>query len=51
MSLTAMRRPPKAVELIRAGQGEMLMKGSLHTDELMRAVTAVEHWFAHGAAH
>ena len=30
----------KAVELIRAGQGEMLMKGSLHTDELMRAVTA-----------
>ncbi len=30
----------KAVELIRAGHGEMLMKGSLHTDELMRAVTA-----------
>ena len=30
----------KAVELVRAGQGEMLMKGSLHTDELMRAVTA-----------
>jgi phosphate acetyltransferase len=30
----------RAVELIRAGQGEMLMKGSLHTDELMRAVTA-----------
>lgn len=30
----------KAVELIRAAQGEMLMKGSLHTDELMRAVTA-----------
>ena len=30
----------KAVELIRAGQGELLMKGSLHTDELMRAVTA-----------
>ena len=26
----------KAVELIRAGQGELLMKGSLHTDELMR---------------
>ena len=32
----------KAVELIRAGKGEMLMKGSLHTDELMRAVTAAE---------
>jgi phosphate acetyltransferase len=30
----------KAVELIREGQGELLMKGSLHTDELMRAVTA-----------
>jgi phosphate acetyltransferase len=30
----------RAVELVRAGQGEMLMKGSLHTDELMKAVTA-----------
>jgi phosphate acetyltransferase len=30
----------KAVELVRAGQGEILMKGSLHTDELMREVTA-----------
>src|SRR6188768_1197699 len=30
----------KAVELIHAGRGEILMKGSLHTDELMRAVTA-----------
>jgi phosphate acetyltransferase len=30
----------KGVELIRAAQGELLMKGSLHTDELMRAVTA-----------
>jgi phosphate acetyltransferase len=30
----------RAVELILAGKGEMLMKGSLHTDELMRAVTA-----------
>jgi len=29
----------KAVELIQAGKGEVLMKGSLHTDELMRAVT------------
>ena len=28
------------VELIQAGKGEMLMKGSLHTDELMRSVTA-----------
>lgn len=30
----------KAVELIHSGRGEMLMKGSLHTDELMRSVTA-----------
>lgn len=29
-----------AVELIRAANGELLMKGSLHTDELMRAVTS-----------
>ena len=30
----------KAVELIREGSGELLMKGSLHTDELMRSVTS-----------
>jgi phosphate acetyltransferase len=30
----------KAVELVREARGELLMKGSLHTDELMRAVTA-----------
>jgi phosphate acetyltransferase len=30
----------KAVELIHAGRGEVLIKGSLHTDELMRSVTA-----------
>lgn len=30
----------KAVEMIHAGKGELLMKGSLHTDELMKAVTA-----------
>lgn len=29
-----------SVELIRQAEGEMLMKGSLHTDELMREVTA-----------
>jgi phosphate acetyltransferase len=28
----------KAVELIHQGRGELLMKGSLHTDELMREV-------------
>jgi phosphate acetyltransferase len=28
----------KGVALIRAGKGELLMKGSLHTDELMHAV-------------
>ena len=30
----------KAVELVRAGRAESLMKGSLHTDELMGAVVA-----------
>src|SRR5271170_7033900 len=30
----------KGVELIHAARGELLMKGSLHTDELMRSVTA-----------
>jgi phosphate acetyltransferase len=30
----------KGVELIQAAKGEILMKGSLHTDELMRSVTA-----------
>jgi phosphate acetyltransferase len=30
----------KGVALIREGRGELLMKGSLHTDELMRAVAS-----------
>ena len=32
----------KAVELIREGKAEVLMKGSLHTDELMAAVVSRE---------
>jgi phosphate acetyltransferase len=32
----------KAVELVRAGEAEALMKGSLHTDEVMSAVVARE---------
>lgn len=32
----------KAAELVRSGRCEVLMKGSLHTDELLRAVTARE---------
>jgi phosphate acetyltransferase len=32
----------KAVELVRLGQAEILMKGSLHTDELLGAVVARE---------
>ena len=32
----------KAVELIRKGEAELLMKGSLHTDELLGAVVARE---------
>ena len=30
----------RAVEMIHEAKGEMLMKGSLHTDELMRSVTS-----------
>ena len=32
----------KAVELVRQGKAELLMKGSLHTDELLSAVVAKE---------
>jgi phosphotransacetylase len=32
----------KAVELVRKGEAELLMKGSLHTDELLGAVVARE---------
>jgi phosphotransacetylase len=32
----------KAVELVRAGQAQVVMKGSLHTDELLRAVVNKE---------
>jgi phosphotransacetylase len=32
----------KSVELVRAGKAELLMKGSLHTDEIMAAVVARE---------
>src|SRR6185436_19327197 len=32
----------KAVELVRQGAAELLMKGSLHTDELMAAVVGRE---------
>src|SRR5581483_10161123 len=32
----------KAVEFVRKGEAELLMKGSLHTDELMAAVVARE---------
>jgi phosphotransacetylase len=33
----------QAVELVRLGQAELLMKGSLHTDELLGAVVSREH--------
>ena len=32
----------KAVELVRQGRAELLMKGSLHTDEFLAAVVARE---------
>ena len=36
----AMPPPPRPSQLIREFKGELLMKGSLHTDELMREVTS-----------
>jgi len=36
------RSAAKAVELVRQGKAELLMKGSLHTDELLGAVVARE---------
>ena len=39
---TATTRPSKAVALVREGKAEALMKGSLHTDELMGAVVRRE---------
>ena len=41
----------KAVELVRQGEAEILMKGSLHTDELLGAVVARETGLAHRAPH
>ena len=40
-----------AVELVRCGRAEALMKGSLHTDELMAAVVRKRHRAAHRAPH
>ena len=40
-----------AVQLAREGKAEMLMKGSLHTDELMGAVVRTRDRPAHRAAH
>ena len=39
---TALASAKKAVELIREGKAEVLMKGSLHTDELMSAIVSRE---------
>ena len=41
----------KAVQLIRESKGELLMKGSLHTDELMRAVDLRPDRAAHCTSH
>ena len=41
----------KAVELVRKGEAELLMKGSLHTDELLGAVVAQGDGPAHGPPH
>ena len=41
----------KAVELVRQGEAELLMKGSLHTDELLGAVVATRDRPAHRPPH
>ena len=40
MRRIAMPPPRAAVALVRSGEAELLMKGSLHTDELLGAVVA-----------
>ena len=40
----------KAVELVRTGKAELLMKGSLHSDELLSAVTNRRRGFAPAGA-
>ena len=39
---TSSRSAAKAVELVRLGQSELVMKGSLHSDEVLAAVIAKE---------
>ena len=41
----------KAVETVRAGKAQLLMKGSLHSDELLGAVTKRETWTSHRPAY
>jgi phosphate acetyltransferase len=41
----------KAVALVKAGRAEALMKGSLHTDELMAAVVSRSDGHPHRAPH
>ena len=40
MYRTAMRQQQKLLQLIKEGRAEILMKGSLHTDELMSAIVS-----------
>ena len=47
MRRTAKASAETAVRLAREGKAEMLMKGSLHTDELMAAVVKRETGPAH----
>ena len=41
----------KAVALVREGKAELLMKGSLHSDELLARGRQARDWAAHGPAH
>ena len=51
MCRTATPSAAKAVELIREGKAEILMKGSLHTDELMSAIVSREGGLRTGTSH
>jgi hypothetical protein len=35
---------PRPSSMIRGGKGELLMKGSLHTDELMAVTASATVW-------
>ncbi len=51
MCRTATRQQTKLSSLFREGKAEILMKGSLHTDELMAAIVSREGGLRTGTPH